>query len=251
MKDNPRGTRCPPGRRPQSANYSGAAWRKIPSGVCRPSARRGSPSKRLSQVSRRGKPDSERLRSLWPVVAAVAAVAALAAGTRAVMHFRETPPPERILRYTIDLARKDHRPYFRAFPDGRNLAIAAINSEGKRQLWVRPLDSSRPRLSRAPMMPCTPSGRPTAAYRFFRSGQAEEDSCRGVPGARPAQTLWTAADGRGGAWNRDGVIVFAPLPIGGLQRVPAAGGVPAEVDEARTRPIAFQFFCPTAATFST
>src|SRR5439155_20862067 len=35
--------------------------------------------------------------------------------------------------------------------------------------------------------------------------------------------------GRGGTWNREGVIVFAPTNSGGLQRVAAVGGVPTPV----------------------
>ena len=40
----------------------------------------------------------------------------------------------------------------------------------------------------------------------------------------PALTLCDAPNGRGGAWNRDGVIVFAPNTGGALQRVSASGG---------------------------
>jgi Tol biopolymer transport system component len=48
-------------------------------------------------------------------------------------------------------------------------------------------------------------------------------------GGGPAVTICDAPDGRGGAWNRTGVIVFAPVPVGGLQQVSAAGGTPTPV----------------------
>jgi Tol biopolymer transport system component len=37
-------------------------------------------------------------------------------------------------------------------------------------------------------------------------------------------TICDAPSGRGGTWNKDGVIVFAPRAAGGLYRVPASGG---------------------------
>src|SRR5262249_5382882 len=43
------------------------------------------------------------------------------------------------------------------------------------------------------------------------------------------EVLCEAPVGRGGTWNRDGTIVFAPSVIGGLYRVPAGGGVPTPV----------------------
>jgi Tol biopolymer transport system component len=48
--------------------------------------------------------------------------------------------------------------------------------------------------------------------------------------------LTEAPVGRGGTWNRDGVIVFSPSTTSGLMRIPATGGVPAMV----TRPAAGQ-----------
>ena len=46
------------------------------------------------------------------------------------------------------------------------------------------------------------------------------------------QAICDAPDPRGGSWSRDGVIVFAPTPYGGLSRVSASGGTPS----AATRP---------------
>jgi dipeptidyl aminopeptidase/acylaminoacyl peptidase len=47
-----------------------------------------------------------------------------------------------------------------------------------------------------------------------------------------SQTICEAPDGRGGAWNQDGNIVFAPQPYGGLSKVPSAGGRPEPVTQA-------------------
>lgn len=43
------------------------------------------------------------------------------------------------------------------------------------------------------------------------------------------QVLCSAELGRGGTWNREGVILFAPKSVGSLYRVPASGGEPAPV----------------------
>jgi hypothetical protein len=43
------------------------------------------------------------------------------------------------------------------------------------------------------------------------------------------QILCDAPNGRGGAWNKDGVILFSPDVFAGLFRVPAGGGTPTEV----------------------
>ena len=39
------------------------------------------------------------------------------------------------------------------------------------------------------------------------------------------RVLAAAPSGRGGAWSRDGIIVFAPAMDDGLYRVPVVGGV--------------------------
>jgi serine/threonine-protein kinase len=44
--------------------------------------------------------------------------------------------------------------------------------------------------------------------------------------------LCDAPTGRGGTWNQDGVILFAPTNNGGLSRVSAAGGIPVVVTKA-------------------
>ena len=49
-----------------------------------------------------------------------------------------------------------------------------------------------------------------------------------MAGGRPV-TLCPAASGRGGAWNHDRVILFAPNFTGGLFRVPDGGGTPVAV----------------------
>jgi Tol biopolymer transport system component len=60
---------------------------------------------------------------------------------------------------------------------------------------------------------------------FFAEGKLKKVE---VPGGR-VQTICDAPWGRGGAWNRDGVILFAPTTTDPLFRVPASGGTPVPV----------------------
>jgi eukaryotic-like serine/threonine-protein kinase len=59
---------------------------------------------------------------------------------------------------------------------------------------------------------------------FFAGGKLKKIEIRGgLP-----QTLCDAPEGRGGTWNRDGVIVFGPS-FGPIYRVSAAGGPAAQL----------------------
>jgi hypothetical protein len=95
-------------------------------------------------------------------------------------------------------------------------------------LWVRPLDSAvaqaLPGTEGAISSPFwSPDSR---SIGFFAGGKLKRIAVDGGP----AQTLCDAPDGRGGTWNRDGIIVFAPSGSPGpLQRVAAVGGLPAPV----------------------
>ena len=69
---------------------------------------------------------------------------------------------------------------------------------------------------------------------FFAQGKLKKVE---VSGGKSAQVLCDAPHGRGGTWNRDGVIVFTPEVWVGLYRVSADGGTPVEI----TKPDASRF----------
>lgn len=111
-------------------------------------------------------------------------------------------------------------------PDGRLLAFAASLKGGPSHLWVRSLASS----SAQPL-----AGTEGASYPFwspdsrsigFFAGRKLEriDAAGGAP-----QALCAAPAGRGGTWNQNGEIVFAPSTIGPLQKVSAMGGNPENI----------------------
>jgi Tol biopolymer transport system component len=129
---------------------------------------------------------------------------------------------------------------FALSPDGRYIAISAI-ANGKRQLWLRPLDGMR-----AQVMPGTddatfPFWSPDNRFiGFFAQGKLKKVGANGGP----PQSLCDAPDGRGGSWNREDVIVFTPYPgRGAIQRISASGGVPVDVTE-RIGFSLFPFFLP-------
>ena len=70
---------------------------------------------------------------------------------------------------------------------------------------------------------------------FFANGKLKTID---VTAGRSAQVLADAPFGRGGSWNKDGVILFTPDAWSGLFRVPAAGGTPVRVTT--TDPAKFQ-----------
>ncbi len=107
-------------------------------------------------------------------------------------------------------------------PDGRTVALVAADSAGA-SIWVRPLDSATPtQLSdtRDIAFGLFWSYDSRSLAYFSLDGKLKKVGIgRGSP-----VTLCNAASGRGGTWNRDGVIVFAPAPEGPLLRVSSGGG---------------------------
>ncbi len=116
-------------------------------------------------------------------------------------------------------------------PDGRYLVFGAVGEGGDGQLWLRSLDDTKARAlsgtrgGRRPFW--SPDSRNIA---FFADGKLKRVDIAGGP----ALTICDAPDGRGGTWNRDGVIVFAGEQSGGLKRVLAAGGEPVAITELDT-----------------
>lgn len=117
-------------------------------------------------------------------------------------------------------------------PDGSTLA-AAFDGEAGRTLRIRTMDQQGfreiPGGNGAEYPFWSPDGR---WIGFFADGQLKKVSLGGAP----PETLCPAADGRGGAWNRDGIIVFSPGGGGqSLHQVSEAGGeaTPIELGAAR------------------
>jgi len=155
----------------------------------------------------------------WIGTVAVLIVVVLVLGFVSFRHLTEAPL--RVLKISVLPPEKTSQlNYPSVSPDGRQIVFVAT-LEGKDQLWVRSLDSLAAR-----MLPGTegagyPFWAPDSNFiGFFAGGKLKKIDVAGGP----ALTLCDAIAGRGGTWNRDGVIVFAPNFRSGLFRVPAAGG---------------------------
>jgi Tol biopolymer transport system component len=113
--------------------------------------------------------------------------------------------------------------------NGRRLAFAAFETGGKPQLWVRATNS----LTVQPIAGTDGASQPFFSWDGESIGFFADRKLKRVPVAGgTVQAICDAPDPRGGSWGRDGVIVFAPTPYGGLSRVSASGGTPS----AATRP---------------
>jgi len=158
---------------------------------------------------------------------AATALCLLAGVGLALIHFGEKPPEAPSYRFQVPPPAKSSIDTFALSPDGRYLVFTAA-AAGKSQLWLRPLDSleaqALPGADGAQFPFWSPDSRFIA---FFAQSKLKKVAVTGGP----PLTLCDAVDGRGGSWNRDGVIVFAPIGTGALSRVPAAGGTPAPVTQ--------------------
>ncbi|MGH9774041.1 MAG: protein kinase domain-containing protein [Candidatus Acidiferrales bacterium] len=111
-------------------------------------------------------------------------------------------------------------------PDGERLAFAAAGSDGKRLLWVRPLNAVTAQALAGTDGATFPFWSPDSHYLgFFANGKLNRIEASGGPPLAIAD----APNGRGGAWNRDGTILFTPDTNGPVYRVPASGGTPQPV----------------------
>jgi Tol biopolymer transport system component len=112
-------------------------------------------------------------------------------------------------------------------PDGRYLAFAT-GSGRQARLWIRDLNATQSREIPSTEGAFDPFWSPDSrSIAFFVPGKLK----RVAVDQGPVTTICDAADGRGGTWNRGGVIVFAPTFGSPLYRVPADGGTPERLTE--------------------
>jgi Tol biopolymer transport system component len=170
-------------------------------------------------------------RLAW-TVAAVLGAGFLAASVVAVMHLRETPAPADPAQFTVAAPDKTTLAgrQLALSPDGRQLAVLVM-SQGIRQIYVRPIGSLVGRLLQGSEEAVYPFWSADSRWLgFFAGGKLKKIQVSGGP----AIVLCDAPNGRGGAWNHDNVILFAPTPGTPLMRVSAAGGEPAPVTTLET-----------------
>jgi Tol biopolymer transport system component len=112
-------------------------------------------------------------------------------------------------------------------PNGRTLAAAGyLESANRNVIWIYDVGSRRadniPGTEGASFPFWSADGRYVAFFAEAKLKKVE------VPGGR-VQIICDAPWGRGGAWNKNGVILFAPTTTDPLFRVPASGGTPVPI----------------------
>jgi eukaryotic-like serine/threonine-protein kinase len=129
-------------------------------------------------------------------------------------------PPEHYVFASINLTN-----HVVISPDGSTIAFIA-EGEGKRFLWVRPLHATTAQPLAGTEGAYYPFWSPDSKFiGFFASGKMKKVEASGGV----VQTICDAPFGRGGSWNRDGVILFAPGIHDVIYRVPDGGGQPVAV----------------------
>jgi serine/threonine protein kinase/Tol biopolymer transport system component len=167
-----------------------------------------------------------RGRSRTPWIIAALAVAVGVFALTAMVYMRRAAPELVVTRLDVVTPSTSDPFSFALSADGRQLAFVANGEKGP-QLWVRPLDqvTARPLngTEGAGFPFWAPDGR---AIGFFADSQLKRiDLAGGMP-----RVLADAPNARGGTWNRDDVIVFAPNTAMALLRVTASpGGTPTPV----------------------
>jgi eukaryotic-like serine/threonine-protein kinase len=165
-------------------------------------------------------------RLAW-LVAGIAVLIALAVGAAYLL---QTPKPSAVVRSSILppagatflLMSVESGPPVLS-PDGTLLAFTARDEKGKVTMYVRALNSTTARALTGTDEAMYPFWSPDSReIGFFASGKLRRIDAAGGP----PQTVCDASNGRGGAWSKDGVIVFTPTTSSNLMRVAASGGTP-------------------------
>jgi Tol biopolymer transport system component len=126
-----------------------------------------------------------------------------------------------------NMSLEDWRGWPTLSPDGRLLVVAGT-LDGRQQLFIRHLDDAAftaiPGSDGARLPFFSPSGRSLA---FASNGKLRRTEIAGGP---VTVLCDVPASNSGGAWSREGIIVFG-APRTGLFRIPESGGTPAPVTE--------------------
>jgi serine/threonine protein kinase/Tol biopolymer transport system component len=170
----------------------------------------------------------EGVSSRKPILAwAVAAIAILAAGALAAIHFRETPPQAPLARFSIspppELTFSPVGLPGTISPDGTRIAFV-FEHAGASQIWLRSLDAVK----------AQPLAGTEGMYILGQLCWSPDSKSIAFAAGNKLKRIDVAGGGafvladapgfRSCAWNRDGVILFAPNNTSALSRVPASGG---------------------------
>ena len=114
-------------------------------------------------------------------------------------------------------------------PDGNTLAFIA-EGEGKQLLFVHPLHATTAQALAGTEGAYYPFWSPDSKFLgFFAGGKLKKVEASGGV----VQSLCDSPFGRGGSWNRDGVIIFTPGIHDAIYRVSEGGGQPVAITKVK------------------
>jgi Tol biopolymer transport system component len=165
---------------------------------------------------------SGRRRVRESIAWAACGLAALGALAFAIAWMRRAPVPAPIVRFALSMpATVQNASPPVVSPDGRHIAFAA-DSDGKRLIWIRPLDSLEPRPLPGTEGVLRPFWAPDSRFvAFMAGGKLKKVDI----GGGPPQTICDAPNGADGSWSSEGVILYDGRANDPMMRVPATGGV--------------------------
>jgi serine/threonine protein kinase/Tol biopolymer transport system component len=171
-----------------------------------------------------------RLRMAWSAAAALAVLCVASVAVTVVMISSGSSQERPKINFEIPTPSAPSPLHLALSPTGTHV-VSVVNSDKGVMLWIRALehlDGHAVRGTESQAAGGFPFWSPDGRFiAFFADGKLKKVDLQGAP----PQTLCDAANGRGGTWNRDGVIVFAPAATGPLFRVPATGGIASPVTE--------------------
>jgi eukaryotic-like serine/threonine-protein kinase len=186
----------------------------------------------LTAFSQTEQPDAANKKGFsWFVTAAVAALMLLL-GYGISQLTRTVADPLPVIRAPINMP--DGIRYFddvgghsAISPDGTQIVFTGMDSLSQSRLWIRPMNSTEARLLTGTEEAQYPFWSPDSrSIGFFADGKVKTIDA----GGGPVFTLADAPFGRGGAWSKNGEILFSPsINDPDLYAVSSSGGAPRRI----------------------
>jgi Tol biopolymer transport system component len=225
--------RVEPSPRPARVEPAAAASGAPPDETTAPRLHPVEPSPRVAAPRRRPLAPgqvtySDGLRARFLIIGLLILVVT-GATVAGVLYFAQRHKPQ-VLQFAVPPPEHTTYPGTPAVsPDGLYLVFSAVGPEGKRMLWLRPLDSLHATVIQGTEGGFAPFWSPDSQQIGFFADKALKKVR--ASGGSPRLLCEVETFTGGGAWNRDNTILFAPGLHSGLYRVHAEGGRPEPVTE--------------------
>jgi eukaryotic-like serine/threonine-protein kinase len=164
----------------------------------------------------------------------IAALAITAAVVLGAIHFLEPEPDVRTIQADIlpvpgssFVLAGEAAGTITISPDGRFVTWLGRGEDGKRLLWLRPLNSRQARPIPGTENARYPFWSPDSRFiAFFTDRSLMKVDTQGGP---PLELTTIGVNPRRGSWNQSDVILFSPSSLESIYSVPATGGTPTPV----------------------